>query len=123
MVIVSPQDGLFPFQMTFSWLLNGNYYGKFIRFYIQTIKAGHLGRETTRSLGDFSTTYGRPGDDPPSISWGIPVASLSPRRGLDSTAVGDEGGFAPAVADPEEVGIDAGKKIVGLKKGSATWMS
>ena len=23
-------------------------------------------------------------------------------RGLDSTAVGDEGGFAPAVADPEE---------------------
>ncbi len=23
--------------------------------------------------------------------------------GLDSTAVGDEGGFAPAVADPEEV--------------------
>ena len=44
-------------------------------------------------------------------------------RGLDSTAVGDEGGFAPAVADPEKVGIDGGKKIVGLKKGSATLMS
>ena len=34
------------------------------------------------------------------------MAPVSPRRGLDSTAVGDEGGFAPAVADPEEVGID-----------------
>jgi hypothetical protein len=25
--------------------------------------------------------------------------------GLDSTAVGDEGGFAPAVADPEEAAL------------------
>ena len=41
-------------------------------------------------------------------------------RGLDSTAVGDEGGFAPAVADPEEVGIDGGtvRKILGENKRS-----